>query len=385
MSHADRPYLVVALSGRALAQSARRSGARVVVIDRFDDADTRSAAERSLAFDAAPDESGFDLERLLAAAYELCPPVGCAGLVPGSGFEAIPGAIDALARAYPLLGNTGETIARVKDPLRLAAHLDDCGFPRPELRLAPPEDPRGWVAKRVGASGGGHVEHAEHACRPAPGTYFQRRAVGVPHSLSFVADGRRALVLGFNRTWTRRVADRPYCYGGAINRTTLSRDITRDIVVKLDALVERCGLVGVNGIDFVAGGHDYAVIEINPRPCATLDLYDDDYPEGVFGLHVEACRGRLPEAARLPRLARAHSVYYTSDPLALHPRFALPSWCRDRPAPGARFAAGSPVCTVHAAGKDAMLAMRALADRERTLAAMLAGASVRSEPHEAVA
>jgi len=383
MSHADRRWLLVAQSARALAQSARRSGARVAVVDLYNDMDTKEEAERMALLRVGPDGSAIAVDRLLGTAREICPPDECAGVVCGSGFETSPAALDALGAVYPLFGNSGAVTAAVKDPLGLSGILDDCGLPHPETRLAPPDDPAGWMAKRVGASGGGHVMPADDGSARCAGTYFQRRAAGASHSVSFLSDGRKALVLGFNQTWTRRVGASAFCYGGAVNRTALSQDVTRDIMSKLDSLVQRTGLVGLNGVDFVAHGSEYAVIEINPRPCATLDLYDEDYDGGMFMLHVDACRGSMPEAARRARFARAHGVVYTERPLVLPARFVYPPWCRDRSQPGTRFEPGSPLCTVHASGRDAPTALRELADREQTLSALISNAISQTDPDEA--
>ena len=65
--------LIVATSGRALAQCAARSGFTSVVLDCFADVDTRATGKtvRRVA-----DSSGirFDAERLLSTAKQFAPP-----------------------------------------------------------------------------------------------------------------------------------------------------------------------------------------------------------------------------------------------------------------------------------------------------------------------
>ena len=73
------PLLVVSASGRALAQSALKSGRKVVVLDLFDDMDLRALATASRC--VAGRNGKFDARRLLAAAQMLCPPGRCGGLV----------------------------------------------------------------------------------------------------------------------------------------------------------------------------------------------------------------------------------------------------------------------------------------------------------------
>ena len=78
------PYLVAAVTGRALAASAVRGGHPVVVLDYFADRDTRALAGAWRSVVAARGMR-FDQRALLTAAQELAPVP--AGLVYGSGFE----------------------------------------------------------------------------------------------------------------------------------------------------------------------------------------------------------------------------------------------------------------------------------------------------------
>ena len=370
MSRAEQLHLVVALTGRALAQSAKRGRLPVAVLDLYNDLDTRAAAARTAALDAAAGGSQFCTRSLFAAAIALCPPEQCAGLVTGSGFEEHPQLVERLAGAYPILGNRAGTIDQVKHPQRLGSLLRDVGLPFPESHFAPPDRPDGWIAKRIGGSGGGHVTDAAAVAVDGPsGNFFQRLVPGQPHSVTFLANGRRALVLGFNRQWTRSVGGHAYVYGGAINRTSLPAVLTREIERRLDRLVESCGLVGLNGLDFVCDGSEFAVVEINPRPSATIELYDEDYPRGLFALHVDACRGVLPDCAIHPRRVRAHAVIYTDSAMVLPARFDFPSWCSDRSEAGSRFAAASPFCTVRADGASEAETLPLLEQRVQTLAA----------------
>jgi predicted ATP-grasp superfamily ATP-dependent carboligase len=124
------------------------------------------------------------------------------------------------------------------------------------------------------------------------------------------------------------------------------------------AVCEEFGLVGVNGIDFVAkGGVPYA-IEVNPRWCASMELVERAFGPSVFGAHAAACRdGRLPDVD----LARARPadavgkavVFARHDVTAGDTRAWLADAdVRDVPRPGARIRAGRPVCTVFATARD---------------------------------
>src|SRR2546430_14721110 len=99
---AMEPFLIAAVTGRALAASAARSGVPVVVLDCFADRDTRGLARpcRSV---AARQGLRFDARALLAAAAEPAPWGRCAGLGCGSGFEGPTGFPARAPRRRPAL------------------------------------------------------------------------------------------------------------------------------------------------------------------------------------------------------------------------------------------------------------------------------------------
>ena len=367
MSKPDR-FLVVAHSARLLAQSAARAGLPVCALDLFHDDDTARLAQASEAVDPrAGDSPGFDRDDLLRRAARLCPPSRCRGLVYGAGFEDDTGTLALLARGRELFGNRPELVARLKDPAEFFTLLDRLGIPHPATVLSRPADRRGWLYKRRGASGGAHViDAAAGAGEPAPGAgFFQRRTAGRNLSLLFLADGRQAEVIGISRQFTRGAGERRYAYAGAVGPIQLPAAVTRALRDALHALVAHTGLVGCNSVDFLLQGSQPAVLEVNPRPSATMDLYDGNWPTGLFDAHLRACRGRLPRAsgAWRARGARAHAIVYADRPLRISPDTVFAPWCTDIPRAGSTVAVDAPVCTVHADGADVSAALRQLSRR----------------------
>jgi len=350
VTRSSTPYLIVAVTGRALAASAARGGYRVAVLDCFADRDTRALASVSRSV-ASPSGPLFDARALLRAADALGRQ-SSGGLVYGSGFEGRTGLLARLADGRPLHGNPPEVVAAVRDPAAFFPLLQGLGIGHPEVRLAPPVNTAGWLVKQPGGAGGAHVRYAGGSHSPG-GAYFQRLEAGRTLSVLFLADGRRALPLGVNRQWTAPARPGiPFLYGGAVGGIRLPRRIVRQLRAGLDALVGASGLVGLNGLDFILRGDRWLVLELNPRPTATVELYDPDYPDGLFRWHLRACHGELPERAATSRATRAHAVLYASAPCGATAHLRFPGWCRDVPMPGARFEPGDPVCTVHASAAD---------------------------------
>jgi predicted ATP-grasp superfamily ATP-dependent carboligase len=203
--------------------------------------------------------------------------------------------------------------------------------------------------KRTGGAGGSHIRpaHARHRARSS--RYFQRLQSGRTLSVLFAADGCRARVVGFNEQWTAGAAHcAPYCYGGAVSRPPLPERTAERIAKLLDRLVSVTGLKGVNGLDFIFAGEMPFVLEINPRPTATIDLYDADISGGMLALHLRACRGELPEIDEVHG-ARAHAIVYAAVAVRVPVGMGWPGWCTDLPESGSVIPMGAPVCSVHAA------------------------------------
>jgi len=372
-------FLLISLSGRGLARAAARAGRPAVGVDAFADRDTRDLARN---WEKAPLEGAweFDEDALLAIAGRLCPPGRCAGLVHGSGFESRPGLLERLARGRRLFGNPAAVLERVHDPARFFAVLRRLGLPHPETRLEAPAYPAGWLVKRAGGSGGTHIREA---AVDASGRhdYFQRRAPGMPHSLLFLANGREVAAVGFNRMLPApAAAPSPWAYAGAVAPAGLPESVAREVVEAARALAAEYGLAGLNGIDFLWDGRDWRLLELNPRPTATLELWDRDPMPALFDLHLQARGADLP-ALSPPPGGRAVAVAYAEAPLRVPAGFPWPDWCADLPDAGASFQPGEPVCSTLAWAEDAAAAETlALARRATILERLARSAAARPGP-----
>lgn len=357
--------LIAAISGRALAAAAQRAGYRSLVMDMFCDSDTAVLAERMAGIPGSLQE-GIDGEKLISEMKRLAGTSRPDAVVLGSGFERKADLVDDIARHFPLAGNGGPAIRRVKDPWLLANDCAELGIPHPTFRWTPPPDPENWIAKTAGGAGGAHIKRA-HDGGAAPGRYFQRFVDGTNISALFVADGNAARIVGFSRQWTSPAPSTPYRYGGAVRLKRFDRASAATITDWLSRLAHRAGLLGLCSADFIRAKDGYRLIEINPRPGATLDIFDSaDAP--LLEAHLRACRG---QAFRLPSFddCMASMVAYASRPLPDFPRIAWPDWTADRQSPGTRLITGDPICTVFARGPSAAATHRALKIQVRQLEA----------------
>jgi predicted ATP-grasp superfamily ATP-dependent carboligase len=354
--------VVAGLWARPLAESARQAGWRVIALDLFGDADTQRA---SASWSRVGDPTSFALspgllrDALLRASRER----DVVGWVAGSGFEALPDALDQHLPGLPLLGMDALSVRAVRDPARFFSTLDALGLAHPEVSLRPPADPHGWLVKNAAGSGGWHIRRATDVSGAGAGScYWQRLQAGEPMSALFLADGMQARLVALNHLVVRPLGALPHVFHGAVGPV---RDdaLARAVEDALSRLVPAFALRGLASLDFLAHAGSTWLLEVNPRPSATMVLYPDAWPDGLLRAHVDAVQGRLPAVAPLhPPGVRGCLTVFAEEPcrvgLGLAAELARSADCHDLPPPGARFVCGDPVCSVSAEAElaDAVLA-----------------------------
>jgi uncharacterized protein len=396
------PIVAVAgLSVRMIVQSAARAGFNVLALDTFGDRDTRQCAW--LWFDVGDaTHTAVDRTALLDALTRAARLPDMVGFIVGSGLEPLCDDLYDTPGLPPLLGNSAQSSAAVRDPRRFFALLDELGVAHPPVSFTCPANPAGWLLKRAHGCGGTHVEWAAQG-RAAPfpsDAYFQQLRPGQPMSALFVGARREVAVIGFATQLTCRVGHLPFVHAGSLGPIELPSAVASGLCDAIGAIVARTGLTGVNSIDFLLDGESFYVLEINARPSATMALYEMAWPEalprGVMGCHLDAClHGRLPEAPLFSSVRVAPSA------AAGHPgsnsRYAVPGGaygdlthraaqrvvfapygftvseafsnicyadpgCHDVPQPGTLIQAWQPVCTLTARASSIHAAQQTLED-----------------------
>jgi predicted ATP-grasp superfamily ATP-dependent carboligase len=278
-------------------------------------------------------------------------------VVCGTGFEDRSHLLARLAQRWRLFGNSADTVAMVKDPEIFAAFCRDCDIAHPHVSLSPP--PKDWLAKRRGGAGGSHVAAATPR-EPGEALYYQSRVPGTAVSALLLANGVSATVLGFSAQWTCPTSRQPFRYGGAVRPADIAPGVAERLSDSACRLAVALSLSGLNSADFMVDGDEFWMLEINPRPGATLDIFETD-DRSLFSLHMAACAGHLVDKALRLGDAKASAIFYAGRDVIAPLRFEWPDWCADRPNAGVAIKAGEPVCTVHAGARTAAEA-RALAD-----------------------
>ena len=352
---------LAAISARVLAQAAAREGFGAVALDLFGDRDTCHAASAWLRI-GWPGELRIVDALLLDALEALARRGDVMGWVAGAGFEGRAELLAQGAARLPLFGTQAAELRRVRDPATFFGFLKACGFAYPPVRHDRGGESPGWLLKDAGGCGGGHIvraaERAAAAPAPAASLYLQREVAGVPMSATYIANGRDAVVLGFNEQIVRPLGGRPFVFSGVLGPVPVRDGVRREVTAVVRALSETFGLRGVGSLDFLLDGERVLVLEVNPRPSASLALYPRVGDGGVLRAHLHACRqGELPNAPPIEGIVHGHQIVVAPFALSIDDadaaRLAARPNTHDLPRGALRFVAGDPVCSVSASGVSA--------------------------------
>jgi predicted ATP-grasp superfamily ATP-dependent carboligase len=371
----DGTLLIVAVSGRALAASARRAGYVPLVVDFFADADTRDIADAYHKLDDL--RRGFTWKILGPALEALAerapsPPLG---IVYGAGFEDRIGLLANISECWTLLGNAADVVEQVKNPDLFFAALSRLGVPHPRTVTDPAQAEGGWLAKRQGGAGGSHVVANRAAVRrkAAGRVYFQENVKGRPVSALFVGAGDRVRVLGFSEQWAAPTRHSKWRYGGAAQPAELSAELKSRLTRSTEQVAATFGLKGLGSADFLVNGDEACLLEINPRPGATLDIFDSD-ANPLLGFHLDAVQQqRLPPGPLRLAEASAAAIVYAMEPVTVSQTMVWPDWTADRPISGDCIDRNRPICTVSARARTKVEAKQLVRERIVTILAACAG------------
>ncbi len=347
---------LVALSVRMLAESARRGGYACVALDLFGDRDTRRAA-RTWSRVGDPNSLRIDTTATIAALRALR---HCAGWIAGGGTDGVLDELESNARPLPLIGNRPEVVRALRTPRSFFGALAALGIPHPETVFERPADVQGWLTKDLQGSGGLHIRaaSAHDLGQDQGGRYFQRVSAGTPMSALFVATGRDARIVGFNELIVERLGALPFVYRGAIGPVMPPARARRELTRSVHALVRHFDLVGLNSVDCLLDDDAVRILEVNPRPSASMALYDDRWPGGLVAAHIDASQRRsIPDRASSTDANGMRGCFVVHATRAVRcrdddaDRMLACRWVHDVPVDDATIPCGGPVCTVSARGR----------------------------------
>lgn len=349
--------LILGLSTRAIAEAVVRGGYNILTLDYFGDRDQKQVVENySLMRDF---QLSFSAKNLLRCSRYL----DFEAVVYVSNLENHPRVVKELAEGHTLLGNTPQTLRKVRHWRTFRSFCHEEGIPFPFTLFAdePLPKPGHWLCKPL-KSGGGHGI-AFWQGEPLDESYLLQEYIdGIHCSAAFVADGQKCVLIGITEQLIgqKELGGRGFAFCGNILPLALPPheadsvlDAVKDMATKL---TRRFGLRGVNGFDFVltrplqGQGIPY-LIEVNPRYTASMELIEWAYGLNVFGLHARSFEGELPSFSLREQLPQPH--FYGKGIVYARCNAVMPETAewgkkgrRDIPFTGEQIQAGHPICTI---------------------------------------
>lgn len=379
---APATLVIVGASARALACSATRAGWRVHAADLFGDVDLRAVAVQA---QRVAGEGSYPHGLVAAIGGFPSGPVAYTGAL-----ENHPDVIEQLAAVRPLAGATSAAVRLVRDPAWLGGLAAAAGLVVPDTHDDPaglPLDGSFLVKPRRSAGGRGIVRWDDHAGhRPPREHVWQRFVRGTLWAAAIVIDRAGGRLLGASRQLVGRpwCHARPFAYCGSVDvppailPAPLHHHFAR-LAAALAAAAEPVGLRGLVGADLVVdrSGHVH-LIEINPRPTASMELVERAGGGSIAALHVAACGLPVPDPpssppAAGPRAIWSKAVLFAADEMVVDER--LPAVCgatdvrtgwplaADLPPAGSLIRRGGPVLTLFATGSTPRRSLAALQRR----------------------
>ncbi len=350
----------MAKSARMLVDALLDIGVKSIVIDCFADLDTSAAA-----LDYACVKS-LALPNIKTLVQQLKAQYGLNYLIYGSGIEQYSDSLAFLEGQFVVLGNSTFSIRQLQNKRYFFQRLNSSGIAFPEVVFQQPEKLTGWLVKSFKSEGGLGVADAIDGAQDGASVYWQRYMPGQVMSALFAAHAAQntATILGIQKQLTTQ----GYLFSGVITELEFPNSVQRQLLEWIQKIVDCFALTGINGLDFIYFNQRCYVLEINPRPTASIQLYSK-----VMNTHMQSYFGDDSQNRTSPKQYRGFKIIYAGTFVEIGSEIAWPDWVKDRPQSGQKIGLGLPVCSIVATAKSTEQLMKSLDDKTRAIENFLKG------------
>jgi len=329
LKFSQQHILIIAHSGRMLANAVKQAGHSPLVIDLFADQDTVALAEQVWQVEDLSWATIQAVIECIVLNYKI------QWLVYGSGMENQPETLAHLAECFTVAGNSAAVCKQLNDKKSFFKQLDRFAIAYPESQFEAPENNIGWLIKPFKHVGGIGVDWCNRAAKQ--GEYYQRFSKGLVSSVLFCADGKQSELIGFHRQWS--VSQDNFTFAGIVQEPFLAVEVQQTVRGWLKKLVSYYQLKGLASLDFIWDGENCYFLEINPRPPASMALY----PKlDLLNAHI---------TGKIRNICTDKSIYglqiiYARQACTINATFNWPEWSFDRPKINTRLDTNAPICSI---------------------------------------
>ncbi len=341
--------LVIAHSGRMLAQSVRLAGYNPLVIDLYADQDTAAVAEQRWQV------KNLSLAVVQSVVEKIILYYKVQWVIYGSGMENQPETLVYLAEMFSVTGNNATVCQQLSNKKSFFKQLSILDIPYPELSFNVPKKMTNWLIKPINHFGGLGISWCNRIANKHE--YYQKFCPGKAGSVLFCADGQQVDLIGFHRQWTLNGS---FVFSGIVQECVLPVAEQKRIQGWLEKLVSCYHFKGLGSLDFICNEGTCYFLEINPRPPASMQLY----PElDLLAAHIT---GRL-SSIKEQKTVCAIQIVYARQACYIKQNIQWPDWSFDRPRISTNIKVNNPICTIMAQENTVQQTLDSLLDKQKII------------------
>lgn len=275
----------------------------------------------------------------------------------------------------PLLGNGPEVLRAVRNPVNFYHLVAKAGLDAVTVHRSADNIKDGrWLVKPVRSAAGRGIRPWDG--QPiSPNEYLQQFVEGSPHAAVFAATDQDSRLLGVTQQLVGQASCNapPFSYCGSIGPVVVEPSVTGQLE-RLGEALQKAGLRGIFGVDFLLHQASVRPVEVNPRYTASVEVLERFYRRSAFPVHVAPFL-RPSTNIDWPTTVDGHPL---CGKMILFAPFecsvSMQARCYDKygdwecefadvPNPGTIHFAGEPVLTVFAEGSDPWECQQALVQK----------------------
>lgn len=356
-----RSVLIVANSARMLAQQASGLGFLVWVIDCYADFDTQKFSNKCIKVDS------LAVDQVRKAIDKLTDNFEMTHVVYGSGLEPFQDTLAFLDMRFFLLGNKPDVFLAVQNNVGFFSKLTELTIPHPETTFQPPASEGNWLIKPLLGQGGVGIERYSKIEDKFKSQLWQRYIEGISMSVLFVANGADYQIIGFNKLVSSKVGKNEFIFSAVMNQPAICKHIRKAVTSWLVSLVKYFSLNGMNSLDFIVSDGECYLLEINPRPSASMQLYSDVFLKA----HINSCLPAKSEIIQPSTVYSGYKIIFATTEYKIKDKINWPEWAADIPYVGSKIHIDMPICSIIAHGINELQVEKSLQTREKIISKLL--------------
>ncbi len=353
--------LIVANSGRMLAQLANNIALNSIVIDCFCDVDTLL-----LTTDAIKIES-LALKYLKPAILNLNKIHSIKYVIYGSGFESYSISLQYLQDHFQVLGNSQSVFLATQNKINFFATLKTLQIPYPPVSFEAPKTTEEWLLKPMQGQGGVAIRKYQQTCVSANPCYWQRYIEGAAMSCLFVTNGSQVIIYGFHKQQHICIDEDEFVFSSIISQADMEDEIVQTVSLWIKKIVSAFTLKGMNSLDFMLKEDKLYVLEVNPRPTASMQFYANN----ILNEHIQCFLGGALSKTSKINSYQAYKIVFAEAEYIIKEHLSWPEWAADIPRSGAKIHTAMPICSIIAGDKNERNVEDSLLSRQQIIYRLL--------------